>query len=592
MADQHGGKNDPRPGGSAPNQGQGQKNRKKRKKKRGGGGQPPTAGGHQRGGGGRGQGRGRRGPPNHQNSSRENHAKPGTPKKSPAPEPRLPMNPFDFVPWFATGPDVRHWEAEAGEGGLLSGSVRLTVTPLTPLHVAGIIEAKPEKKIDRRCFYRQNGRPCLPGSSLRGVLRAYVEALTNGWFAAVSDEYKKDRRRRDPVRIRPRGTGKNARKNLALPWAFQVPDRLQKASGGGRRLDAAAFLFGVVCGGDSEEGGEGVRGRVTVDDVYFPGDLGQATSLDLDQKSTFGGPHPVQNNFWYFTPGEVRIVKKRSFQVVEPWGRWLRGRKFYYHHDPAACIGYYKEHWRDLKDVPTEVVPVGRASEAFTLRFQRLPEPLLGLLLAALEPPGGLRHKLGALKPFGFGSVRFEIDQVSLDPSGEALLGVGNGQTLDRAAVLQRFGGHLRAEGPPPLAHPEAWAWLSHLLHWPETLEGNHRCFAYPQFRPNPRKKTLDAVANGFARVVNVKDINGPVPGVPDAAKKALKAPNDRFGDLGAIQALVEALWADSKAGKQPVELSTYQTRARNFEAVCADGGPDAKTMRELHRAATWGRKP
>ena len=67
-----------------------------------------------------------------------------------------------------------------------------------------------------------------------------------------------------------------------------------------------------------------------------------------------GGAKPSASNWWYFEPSEVwkrNLYDKDGYplldrsgrpqQVAEFIGDHLRGRKFYYHQDPVACVKMY-----------------------------------------------------------------------------------------------------------------------------------------------------------------------------------------------------------------------------------------------------------
>jgi CRISPR/Cas system CSM-associated protein Csm3 (group 7 of RAMP superfamily) len=96
------------------------------------------------------------------------------------------------------------------------------------------------------------------------------------------------------------------------------------------------------------------------------------------------------------------------------------GRKFYRHGNPAQGT------------VPLEVCPAG-AIFGWRLEFANLQLAELGLLLLALglgQPP--LWLKLGGYKPACFGSLRFELDALSLDdPSQRYLTYDGEGESAE-----------------------------------------------------------------------------------------------------------------------------------------------------------------
>ena len=95
-------------------------------------------------------------------------------------------NPFDFVPFPATS-IVRTEKEFDALGEKLSGYLELELKALTPVHVVGKVEGGATEH--HSFMYQQDGRPCIPASSIRGCLRAFVEALTAGWASQATPEY-------------------------------------------------------------------------------------------------------------------------------------------------------------------------------------------------------------------------------------------------------------------------------------------------------------------------------------------------------------------------------------------------------------------
>ena len=98
--------------------------------------------------------------------------------------------PYNFVPYDHSrvitgfdGPDL----SRAGEEGF-SGSITCTLEALTPILVAGPGESgKDEKGITVRSFFRVDGKPVIPGSSIKGVIRSLLEAMSFSRLRPVND---------------------------------------------------------------------------------------------------------------------------------------------------------------------------------------------------------------------------------------------------------------------------------------------------------------------------------------------------------------------------------------------------------------------
>jgi len=104
--------------------------------------------------------------------------------------------PYNFVPL----PDK---EALAGElldrhdrfyPKRFSGRFDVELRTVTPLYIRGMwtaAELEAQKKVDKkediRDFFMVDGKPCIPGSSLRGMLRSMLEIITFGKIQPISD---------------------------------------------------------------------------------------------------------------------------------------------------------------------------------------------------------------------------------------------------------------------------------------------------------------------------------------------------------------------------------------------------------------------
>ncbi|MCE7946713.1 MAG: TIGR03986 family CRISPR-associated RAMP protein [Chloroflexi bacterium CFX4] len=75
-----------------------------------------------------------------------------------------------------------------------SGHFTVTLTTETPLYIRGMLTeaeaAKAEQHKNKSDFFQRNGKPVIPGSSLRGMLRSLVEIVAFGKMGRVSDKPK------------------------------------------------------------------------------------------------------------------------------------------------------------------------------------------------------------------------------------------------------------------------------------------------------------------------------------------------------------------------------------------------------------------
>jgi CRISPR/Cas system CSM-associated protein Csm3 (group 7 of RAMP superfamily) len=426
------------------------------------------------------------------------------------------MNPFEFVPLPVNGP--REIPTIAAHGTpKLEGYLTYSLKTLTPLHITGKTTKK-NNHFEKKSFYKNYGKKVIPGSSLRGMIAAFVEAFTGsdlgaftrgdeknkssifpygkcynennaqkcrhvGFLMASADDRIKDRKELYSYRDQHTGQKKTRcryERNETLPPRF------------GRHVvdDAARFLFGYV-DQENAENKKASAGRLIFEDLIIPDDVKMVnqSAWDLNSDAVFGSPNPSANTAWYFTPGESRVRRTdRGFRVWEVLADKVRGRKFYFHQDPKACFDEYFK-WKNLEKYDAQsikqnsIIPNGR------IYFRDLPETMLTLLAYSLMlPEMNMAHKLGALKPFGFGSVRIEVDELfyrdmanPLNPiESQGLKGKLVGSLIDQ--VSYRF--------------------LKKIMHFPEDGEEKDYLFIYPPF--NPGGNTSEE--KGFAVVERVYD--------------------------------------------------------------------------------------
>ncbi|NOX36296.1 MAG: TIGR03986 family CRISPR-associated RAMP protein [Calditrichaeota bacterium] len=94
-------------------------------------------------------------------------------------------NPYQFVPHDKNCSELKSEAPSLAKFSGLSGYLVCEITTLTPLFIGGKRhEGEAPKKID---FFEINGKPAIPGSSIRGMLRSVLEAATGSCFS-VFDE--------------------------------------------------------------------------------------------------------------------------------------------------------------------------------------------------------------------------------------------------------------------------------------------------------------------------------------------------------------------------------------------------------------------
>lgn len=220
-------------------------------------------------------------------------------------------------------------------------------------------------------------------------------------------------------------------------------------------LSPADRLFGWVPQEQGDDAGYKGRVRVVCDNeprLEIIERLNGALPLTI-----LGQPKPAQGRFYVADEqGPQHTVDKRDAGYDTNRGKYLRGRKQYWHHKgleahkdverPALDYWYpsvedrtqvkrngrYQEYRRpDDKDGQLQQDPQNRSITGWikpdtefkaALYVQNLQDQEVGALLWLLSLPEGHYFKLGYGKPLGFGSLKIEIDK----DSGSLPLGTGS----------------------------------------------------------------------------------------------------------------------------------------------------------------------
>lgn len=279
---------------------------------------------------------------------------------------------YDFVPLT---PDVRRVARDEANWarrvpGTVAGHIDLTLTTEQPIHVgSGSKQARSPHVVLRGARIR--GRPGIPGSSLKGVLRARYEAIT-----------------RSCTSLFPGSSTMNIRSSTGLKRARLLSSALRTAVLDGscteHRACPACALFGRMS----------LRSRVTVTDLACTGDMDFVLATLPDRF----GP-----NLHHVGPARIDAAGS-AFEV-----HGLHGRKFHLGHGPAAAT---RQH---VEAIPAGTVFIGRLGV-----FNLTPAELGGLLTAlGCNPASAL--KLGGGKAHGFGRAQCQA-RCTLAASGSAPL--------------------------------------------------------------------------------------------------------------------------------------------------------------------------
>ena len=261
------------------------------------------------------------------------------------------MNPYHFVPLGPSGQrrKVKTHESFQDE----SGSFTCQLTARTHLFTAASHNGGGEGHQNLKSVRGKDGKPLIPGSSLKGVVRSVAEALSGSCLTL-------------PTRL-DYGNGVSYR----TPGGFQRCESKEQ-------LCPACRIFGAM----SRNGT--FLGKIGISDAMAEGEIAVET-LTLESLMQ---PKP-RHRVWYGDPRQTND---------------MRGRKFYYHRPQGARTttrrGKYNKTVETVK--PSTVF-------GFSVDYTNLAKDELALLVFALVLEPEMCHKLGMGKPVGLGSAKIEI---------------------------------------------------------------------------------------------------------------------------------------------------------------------------------------
>jgi hypothetical protein len=165
----------------------------------------------------------------------------------------------------------------------------------------------------------------------------------------------------------------------------------------GDQVDLAEAIFGRI----RQEPHEGWKGRVFFED----GVLEKGTPRCEEVTIVLGEPKPTTFQH-YLEQSSEAVAQSKSWDSDAK----LRGHKLYWHHPHRVTPVVPANASDDVKTHAKKVVVSDPGELEFTarVRFENLRKHELGVLLMALQLPGGLAHKLGMGKPIGWGSFRIQ----------------------------------------------------------------------------------------------------------------------------------------------------------------------------------------
>jgi CRISPR/Cas system CSM-associated protein Csm3 (group 7 of RAMP superfamily) len=244
-----------------------------------------------------------------------------------------------------------------------------------------------------------NSMPIIPASSLKGLLRATAEAMSNSCLSIMSDKYKYKF-----MRGMPEGTSKSSnveykkvtdergRELLVFEQKPLVEKNALINSCDKNGLCIACKLFGRTAKEDPETNESfNYGGKVRIYDAKYLGECNVNGQI-------------INKSSWQAT---TKYLKQHSLSNPQNHhesfylnGNKIKGRKFYYHRQVDAG----KIMSSSQQNATTMYLAKKDSVFQFEISFENLTDEEYGLLLRTLELEEGLGHKIGMAKPLGLGS--------------------------------------------------------------------------------------------------------------------------------------------------------------------------------------------
>ncbi len=317
-----------------------------------------------------------------------------------------------------TAPTVRHdlWHRDG-----LSGRLICTLRLDSPTLVGAVHGPQRGNRPVPVPQYEWRGKPALPANSLKGMISAVAEALSQSALRVLSEKRWSYLVQADPGEP-PQQYGK-VKKTMQITLAKHLDKidlDLKPWTKDRNQLTPAELLFGAVQldkEGENPDTAKNLAGRVRPRDAILIGEPRWSEEVTL---RTLNSPNQPCPSMYYHLEGQRgAYLSKQDYRHNEE--RDLlhpNGRKFYLHHPRPAANDQtdWESHARDQHDKDRMCCRPMAAGQwfVFPIDFDNLTPAELTLLRCALEPGPGFRHRLGLGKSLGLGSVALALEGLFL----------------------------------------------------------------------------------------------------------------------------------------------------------------------------------
>ncbi|MGK5092852.1 RAMP superfamily CRISPR-associated protein [Deltaproteobacteria bacterium TL4] len=225
---------------------------------------------------------------------------------------------------------------------------------------------------DAKHFVMANGKPVIPGTTLKGTFRSIYEVLTNSCLSQINYKYQQ---------ILPQDYEPLKNNNMGLKQCYHV-----------NNLCPACRLFGFM--GRGRDSGL-FHGRIQIGDALL--------KPETSPRFVDGIALPIQGE-----PKPKPRPNSSQYPDYFPDNK-LAGRKMYYHwSEPPLKATIPKTTGNHQQAVESQPLEPGHSFQ-FTVRYTNLEEPEVANLLGSIQLPAGWAHHVGTGKSFGWGSCLVKL---------------------------------------------------------------------------------------------------------------------------------------------------------------------------------------
>lgn len=337
------------------------------------------------------------------------------------------LNPYNFIPVMPRDPaDPLFGDAVPNGHHRLhpehfSGTFKVCMTAATPLLVPEAeFEVDKNQHSTRRTRRDSGGRPLIPSTTVKGMLRVAFESISNSRYGIVGNQLKEKVERRQ---FKIENNRKTFPKYKDEKSPHDVIPRSLRPATKMSELSPADRVFGWVSEQGSSESVSSWAGQLSIGPIsYKDSDLGSGQPVTL---SVLAGPKVQQTWFYAAQSASPNQVPPPTKAMKYGDGLIPRGRKVY-PHQQKWDVGHAREHRRKggepLKDEQNQTfkdwIPAGSSFE-FLVTIRNMSAHDLGGLyfLLSLEPDRF--HRFGGGKPLGFGSVTLTVTELRVSKGEE-----------------------------------------------------------------------------------------------------------------------------------------------------------------------------